>query len=130
LTLCGVRQFVEFARDICGQIQAQGYWADYIDPCSGLAAFTSNPNKVFSEVDGMQALLHYRVLNAGFCKILLHPKWGSAVYPASMFTTAPPHVVEALLKQYVADGVSPDAAGDDSDATPADGEPEAQTAGA
>ena len=28
-------------------------------------------------------------LNAGCCKVLLHPTWGSAVYPATLFTTAP-----------------------------------------
>ena len=31
------------------------------------------------------------------CQIILHPKWGSSVYPASMFTKAPlPAVVEAI----------------------------------
>lgn len=124
-----MRQFVEFAREVCGQLQAQGYWADYIDPCSGLATVTANPNKVYSEVDGMQALLHYRVLNAGFCKILLHPKWGSAVYPASMFTTAPAHVVEAILRQYIVGDASADAAGDGAGAS-INGEPEVQQAGA
>lgn len=30
-----------------------------------------NPNRVYSEVDGMQLLLKYNVMNAGCCKILL-----------------------------------------------------------
>jgi hypothetical protein len=63
------------------------------------------------------------VMNAGCCKILLHPRWGSvrplcsvpflqmlclskatvvvvrqAVYPASIFTTAPAECVLAVLK--------------------------------
>ena len=28
--------FMQFARAICEQLRAQGYWADFIDPCSGL----------------------------------------------------------------------------------------------
>lgn len=55
-------------------------------------------NKVYSEVDGMQLLLQYRVMNAGSCKVLLHPQWGSSVYPASLFCNAPADVVKKLLE--------------------------------
>ena len=83
---------------------------------------TPDCNKVYSEVQGAQSLLGYRwelrqdhiqlycndydcyrrrlwwsVMNASCCKILLHPKYGSAVYPASMFTTAPKDVVLRLI---------------------------------
>jgi hypothetical protein len=40
-------------------------------PCSGMAMIGSNSNNVYSEVDGMQLLLKYEVMNAGCCKILL-----------------------------------------------------------
>jgi len=58
---------------------------------------TKDANKVFSEVDSAQQLLGYSVQNCGCCKVLLHPQWGSAVYPASMFTNAPLEVVKSLL---------------------------------
>jgi len=73
-------QFIDFAKDLCEKIRAQGYWADFIDPCSGLPMLTVDCNKVYSEVDGMECLLNYKSHNAGFCKILTHPRWGSAVY--------------------------------------------------
>ena len=41
---------------------------------------TTDCNKVYSEVDGMECLLNYKSYNAGFCKILTHPRWGSSVY--------------------------------------------------
>lgn len=28
--------FMAFGRDFCAKVRAAGYWADYIDPCSGL----------------------------------------------------------------------------------------------
>lgn len=34
-------------------------------------------NRTYNEVEGVQTLLNYRVMNAGCCKILLHPQWGS-----------------------------------------------------
>ena len=92
--------FMEFGADICQKIRARGYWADYIDPCSGLPMLTLNCNKVYSEVDGMECLLNYRAYNAGFCKILTHPKWGSAVYPATIFAYCPEDVAREVLCLY------------------------------
>mmetsp|Transcript_20704 Transcript_20704/g.44762 ORF Transcript_20704/g.44762 Transcript_20704/m.44762 type:complete len:227 (-) Transcript_20704:1215-1895(-) len=90
--------FLEFGKHICEQLRSKGYWADYIDPCSGLPMLSLNCNKVYSEVDGMECLLNYKAYNAGFCKILTHPRWGSAVYPATIFAHAPAEVVRSLLE--------------------------------
>jgi hypothetical protein len=89
--------FMAFSKDLCERLIAKGHFADYIDPCSGLAMITKDANKVFSEVDSAQQLLGYSVMNAGCCKVLLHPSWGSAVYPATIFTNATTEeVVDAL----------------------------------
>jgi len=90
--------FLTFGKNICDQLRSQGFWADFIDPCSGLPMISLNCNKVYSEVDGMECLLNYKAYNAGFCKILTHPKWGSAVYPATIFAYAPLEVAKTLLE--------------------------------
>jgi hypothetical protein len=92
--------FLDFGKELCEKIRGQGYWADYIDPCSGLPMITKDCNKVYSEVDGMECLLNYRAYNAGFCKVLTHPKWGTAVYPATIFCYAPRDLVIQLVKEY------------------------------
>mmetsp|Transcript_5118 Transcript_5118/g.7787 ORF Transcript_5118/g.7787 Transcript_5118/m.7787 type:complete len:191 (+) Transcript_5118:174-746(+) len=92
--------FIEFGKDLCTKLREKGYWADYIDPCSGLPMLSLHCNKVYSEVDGMECLLNYKAYNAGFCKILTHPKWGSSVYPATIFAYAPSSVVKELMNQY------------------------------
>ncbi|KAG1713303.1 hypothetical protein DVH05_001023 [Phytophthora capsici] len=89
--------FVAFAQQVANALIARKYWADFIDPCSGLPMLTLSSNKVYSEVDGVELLLRYRCLSAGMCKILVHPTWGAAVYPASLFTTAPYEVVQEVL---------------------------------
>ncbi|KAG4040408.1 hypothetical protein PC123_g24050 [Phytophthora cactorum] len=89
--------FVAFAQQVANALISRKYWADFIDPCSGLPMLTLSSNKVYSEVDGVELLLRYRCLSAGMCKILVHPAWGAAVYPASLFTTAPYEVVKEVL---------------------------------
>lgn len=58
-----------------------------------------NTNTVYSEVDALSTLLRYTCQNAGCCKVILHPKWGSSVYPATLFAKAPLEaVLEAIQK--------------------------------
>lgn len=94
--------FLEFGEDLASKLRDRGYWADFIDPCSGLPMLSTSRNKVYSEVDGMECLLNYKSYNAGFCKILTHPVWGSAVYPATMFAHAPASVVVEVINSYPA----------------------------
>lgn len=35
-SLMSLTQFMEWAKCVCNKLIAQGYWSDYIDPCSGL----------------------------------------------------------------------------------------------
>ena len=39
-----LERFFAFARHVCGALQAQGHWADYIDPCSGLPVRSGRHN--------------------------------------------------------------------------------------
>jgi hypothetical protein len=48
----------------------------------------------------MECLLNYKAYNAGFCKVLTHPKWGSSVYPATIFANAPPGEVIQIIETY------------------------------
>ncbi|GKY92448.1 hypothetical protein MPSEU_000215300 [Mayamaea pseudoterrestris] len=96
--------FMDFARVVCHKLKGAGYWSDFIDPCSGLPMLTLDCSKVYSEVDGMECCLGYKSYNAGFCKILTHPRWGSSVYPATIFCYAPKAVViEIITKTYPLD---------------------------
>ena len=88
---------MEFAAEVCRRLAAAGHWADYIDPCSGLPMVHKETGNVYGEVEALCTLLGYKSQNAGCCKIILHPKWGSSVYPASMFAKAPLDAVEEAI---------------------------------
>lgn len=91
--------FMSFASFVSDSLYDLGYFCDYIDPCSGLSVRCKDTNKFFDEVSSFQSLLKYETMNAGCCKVLLHPIWGSAVYPATIITNAPKRVVEELLER-------------------------------
>ena len=55
----------------------------------------------YNEVNGCSSLLSMSVLPMGPCSLLVHPSWGTAVYPASLFTTAPLHLLEETLQQHL-----------------------------
>ncbi|KAH7620857.1 putative Cobalamin trafficking protein CblD [Nannochloris sp. 'desiccata'] len=93
-----LERFMEFAKHVCRTLETSGYWADYVDPCSGLPMIHRDTGSVYGEVEALCTLLRYKTQNAGCCKIILHPKWGSSVYPASMFAKAPLEVVHAAMK--------------------------------
>lgn len=54
---------------------------------------------VYGEVEALSSLLGYRCANAGCCKVVLHPKWGSSVYPATLFAKAPLEAVTAAIHE-------------------------------
>ena len=84
-----LERFISFARRVTDRLIAVGHWADYIDPCSGLSMVNKDSQQIYGEVDALVTLLNYQTTNTGCCKVVLHPAWGSAVYPASIFTKAP-----------------------------------------
>ena len=90
-------RFQRLAKAVCERLIGEGFWADYIDPCSGLPMLHREGNTVYGEVQGMTTLLGYKTANAGCCGVLLHPRWGSSVYPASFFARAPVEVVVRVI---------------------------------
>ncbi len=89
--------FMEFAELFIVRLCEEDYWADFIDPCSGLPMKTPDSNRPYSEVAGFEHFRRFQTQNAGCCKVLLHPRWGSACYPATIFTTAPYEAVRDVI---------------------------------
>jgi len=95
-----LERFVAWAAALVAELAAAGgHWSDYADPCSGLPmVHMDNSTIVYGEVEALSVLLGYRTADAGGCKIVLHPRWGGAVYPATVFTQAPVEVVLAAVR--------------------------------
>ncbi|KAG0311431.1 hypothetical protein BGZ99_010171 [Dissophora globulifera] len=94
-----LEDFIRWSTALHHGLEKLGYWSDMTDPASGFPSFNERGRDVYPDVEGCQLLLKYDFQNAGCCKILLHPVWGSKIYPATFFTTAPVEVFMQVMEQ-------------------------------
>jgi len=80
------------------KLQYSKFWLDFIDPCSGLPTLGTAGSMTYSEVDGAQLLLSYKIQQVGNCSVIVHPIWQTCCYPASLFTNLPFPALSSLLE--------------------------------
>ncbi|KAJ3352305.1 hypothetical protein GGF32_003836 [Allomyces javanicus] len=95
-----LERFVRFAHALAERVEKEGgRWADMTDPASGYPIRTRPGPRLYPDVPGIQTLLRYDAMNVGCCSVLLHPRWGSHMYPATFFAVAPARVVLDALAE-------------------------------
>jgi len=75
-------------KEICGRLKDDGYWADFIDPCSGTPHFSAHSNTTMFETDEKFRLLGFRIEDLGCCKVIHHNKFGRHVFVGCIVTNA------------------------------------------
>jgi hypothetical protein len=91
--------FYHWAVTVCHRLRRQGYWADLTDPASGYPVLGQRGSSIYPDAHGANRLLAYDLMNTGCCSVLLHPRWGSQVYPATVFARAPSHLINQVITE-------------------------------
>lgn len=90
-------KFLLFGGAIASTLRQMGYLADVFDPKTGQPVFSSSGQLGLDDVAVVSACLGYASTQVEGCSVLMHPDWGSAVYPSVLVSSAPPAIVERVV---------------------------------
>lgn len=77
--------------------QLSTYPTEAFDPRTGYPRRSAPGTLHHSDVPAVHAALGYPIEKNGDCAAIIHPRWGTAVYPSVMISTAPvPEILTAL----------------------------------
>lgn len=97
------QNFLRFGRKLITRFQEEGHFAVLIDPCTGFPLNTQSGSLTLSDVSIVKSLLHFSTELRGDCLVLIHPRWGDAVYPSTILSTASPSLAEYLTEPMLID---------------------------
>ena len=93
--------FLELGQAVAAKLHQQGYLADVFDPKTGFPTLTQPGNLRLDDVRVAHACLGYALDRSDKCTLILHPKWGKAVYPAVLVSSAHPNVLWEIVSSMI-----------------------------
>ncbi|MBE9006139.1 methylmalonic aciduria and homocystinuria type D protein [Fortiea sp. LEGE XX443] len=91
-------KFMRYGCDVAFYLRDRGYLTDIIDPRTGYPLL-SRPGAIpHNDTAVVKTLLGYSVIKNKCC-VLVHPIWGTAVYPSVLISAASPTLIELVTKE-------------------------------
>ncbi|XP_056157207.1 cobalamin trafficking protein CblD-like [Lampris incognitus] len=84
-----LHRFVNGAKEMCFALWTAGYWADFIDPTTGLAFFGSPSSQTSLRTDGELQQMGFHIEVSGSCTVIRHILKGTPMFVGTVFTNAP-----------------------------------------
>lgn len=98
------QQFVQMGQAIAHHLEAIGYQTELFDPKTGFPLHSPAGQKQLDDVALVHSTLDYDTCQRGGCHLLIHPTWGKAVYPSTLVSSAPPEVLEVVVREVIGHG--------------------------
>ncbi|MBW4540519.1 MAG: methylmalonic aciduria and homocystinuria type D protein [Myxacorys chilensis ATA2-1-KO14] len=92
------QRFLEIGLKIIQHLKQLGYLADGFDPQTGLPLTSQAGRMRLDDVAVVRSSLGYSTTQLGACSTVVHPLWGSAVYPSILMSSADTKLVESAVK--------------------------------
>jgi hypothetical protein len=95
------QQFIQLGQQIASQLQQLPHLVEVIDPQTGLPTLSQAGSLKLDVVRVVDACLGYTIAPSGTCKVIVHPTWGSAVYPAVILSSAQPSILQGIVDRLI-----------------------------
>ncbi|NDJ17347.1 methylmalonic aciduria and homocystinuria type D protein [Myxacorys almedinensis] len=92
------QRFLDIGLAIIEHLKQLGYLADGFDPKTGLPLTSQAGFMRLDDVAVVRSSLGYPAAQLGACSTLVHPLWGSAVYPSILMSSADTKLVESAVR--------------------------------
>lgn len=92
------QKFLQFGYQIAHQLQQRGYLVDAFDPRTGFPLLSQPGQLRLDDVAVAHACLGYPTTDSDGCSVILHPAWGSAVYPSILMSSASIEMLESVVE--------------------------------
>lgn len=96
--------FLQWGQAIAAQLHHLGHLAEPFDPKTGRPCFSQPGQLWLDDVAVAHACLGYPTTQIEGCSVILHPEWGSAVYPSIILASAPPEIVTDAIQSTTGTG--------------------------
>ena len=88
------QKFLQFGYDVAAKLQQLGHLVDVFDPRTGLPLLSQAGPSKLDDVAVVRSCLGYPSSSSHGCSVVVHPTWGSSVYPSTLVSSAPPQTVQ------------------------------------
>lgn len=92
-------KFLEFGFQVVEHLRKLGHSAELFDPKTGLPILSQPGTLPLDDVAVVRSSLGYGATQIGQCCTIVHPLWGSAVYPSILMSSADTGIVASLLSK-------------------------------
>lgn len=92
-------RFLQVGQPIVDQLHQLHHLAVMFDPSTGQPLGAGAGLIRLDDVAIAHTLLGYPRCAQGGCALILHPTWGTSVYPSTLVSSAPPQVLQQVAQQ-------------------------------
>ncbi|MDJ0687774.1 MAG: methylmalonic aciduria and homocystinuria type D protein [Xenococcaceae cyanobacterium MO_188.B32] len=88
--------FLRFGSNLVFKLREFKYQSDLFDPRSGYPLLSRPGDMTLNDIALVKDLLGFNVVKQE-CSLLVHPEWGTAIYPSTIVTSASPEILQPFL---------------------------------
>lgn len=97
-------KLVDFGRSLREKLESEGFLLEVMSPITGKAMFSRAGKRCHDDIRVVSELLGVGYYDVGGCRVLVHEKWGEAVYPGVLMSSGKRDLIESVIEEKLCGG--------------------------